>query len=104
MANQTNTAIVSAIGLNAYGAVTGNETCSQAARNYPNEIYTNGLGTDQPGSSATQFTYNYYDANSWGTLFSRFPDQLLGLNIFPKTAVTMQCNWYSEQLTSVGLP
>lgn len=103
-ANQTNLALVSAIGLNAYGAVTGNQTYTQAAQNFANEIYTNGLGTDQPGSSATHFTYNYHDASSWGTVFDLFPDQWLGLNTFPKTAVTMQCNWYSKQLTTVGLP
>ena len=103
-ANQTNLAIVSAIGLNAYGAVTGNITYTQAAQNFAQQIYTNGLGTDQPGNNATHFTYNYHDASSWGTLFNLFPDQWLGLNTFPKTAVTMQCNWYSAQLTSVGLP
>ena len=103
-ANQTNLALVSAIGLNAYGAVTGNKTYTQAAQNFVNEIYTNGLGTDQPGSSATHFTYNYHDGTSWGTLFNLFLDQWLGLNTFPKTAVDMQCNWYSKQLTSAGLP
>lgn len=103
-ANQTNLALVSAIGLNAYGAVTGNRTYTQAAQNFASEIYMNGLGTDQPGRSATHFTYNYHDASSWGTVFNLFPDQWLGLNTFPKTAVTMQCSWYSEQITSVGLP
>ena len=83
-ANQTNLAIVSTIGLNAYGAVTGNETDTQVAQKLANEIYTNGLGTDQPGSSATHFTYNYHDAISWGTLFNLFPDQWLGLNTFQR--------------------
>ena len=103
-ANQTHLALVSAIDLNAYGAVTGNKTYTQAAQNFANELYTNGLGTDQPGNSATHFTYNYHDASSWGTLFNLFPDQWLGLNTFPMMAVSMQCSWYSEQLTSVGLP
>ena len=64
----------------------------------------NGLGTDQPGPRATHFTYRYGDASSWGTVLNLFLDQWLGLNTFLKTVVTMQCNWYLEQLTSVGLP
>ena len=45
-ANQTNLALVSAISLNAYGAVTGDHMYTQAARRLAKEIYTNGLGTD----------------------------------------------------------
>lgn len=46
-ADQTNLSLVSAIGLNAYSAVTGNSIYTQAAKNFANEIYTCGLGIEQ---------------------------------------------------------
>ncbi|KAK4691401.1 hypothetical protein P7C71_g5593, partial [Lecanoromycetidae sp. Uapishka_2] len=102
--NQTNLAIASAIGLSAYGALFGQENYTQQAQTFVTEIYTNGLGTDAPGTSATHFTYNYHDSTSWGTIFNFFPDALLDLNTFPTSAVSMQCDWYNEQKTSVGIP
>lgn len=69
-----------------------------------NEIYTKNLGTDESGSHTAHFTYNYGDSSSWGTLFNLFPDQFLDLDRFPNAAVSMQCDWYTKQRNSVGLP
>lgn len=125
--NQTNLAITSAIGLKAYGALTGNQTYTKTAQNFANMLYTNvALGTNLysnislaldllpvfdiagigPLAKGTpkHFTYNYSNTTSWGTVFSLFPDQWLGLNTFPSSAVSMQCAWYMTQATSVGIP
>lgn len=59
------------------------------AQDYVTEVYTNGLGTDAPGSSATHFTYKCHNDFSWGTVFNFFPDALLDLNTFPASAVSM---------------
>lgn len=104
--NQTDLAITAAIGLNAYSAIYGQQNYSQKAQEFVTEIYTNGLGTDAPGSSATHFTYNYPGKSStWGTIFNFFPDALLDLNTFPASAVSMQCDWYAaKQVDGIGIP
>lgn len=110
-ANQTNLAITSAIGLKAYGALTGDRAYTQTAQRFANTIYTQGLGTNlySNGSSSIKgtpkhFTYNYGNSTSWGTVFNLFPDQHLNLSTFPPDAVSMQCSWYMSQATSVGIP
>ena len=103
-ANQTNLAVISAIGLNAYGAVTGNRTYTQKARDFVNEINTKTLGTDESGSNTAHLTYNYGDSSSWGILFNFFPDQFLDLNTFLNAAVSIQCDSNTKQRTSVSLP
>ena len=109
-ANQTNLAITSAIGLKAYGALTGNPSYTQRAQSFARTIYTQGLGTnlDQNGTftkgNPKHFTYNYGDSKSWSTVFNLFPDQYLHLKTFPSEAVSMQCSWYMSQKTSVGIP
>lgn len=108
--NQTNLAITSAIGLKAYGALTGNQAYTQTGQNFANTIYTQGLGTNLysngtfASGTPTHFTYNYGMSTSWGTVFNLFPDQCLHLNTFPVDAVLMQCSWYMSQATSVGIP
>lgn len=100
-ANQTNLALVSAIRLNAYAAMTGNENYSTTAKRFVKELVDEGLALDQ---AKTHFTYNYHNDASWGTLFNIFADQLLELDTFSAEIRTMQCNWYSKQKTSTGFP
>lgn len=108
--NQTNLAITSAIGLKAYGALTGDQAYTQTAQTFANTIYTQGLGTNlySNGTYVTgtrkHFTYNYGMSTSWGTVFSLFPDQYLNLDTFPSEAVSMQCSWYMSQATKYGIP
>lgn len=109
-AKQTNLAITSAIGLKAYGALTGNQTYTRAAQSFASTIYTQGLGTNLNSNgkftkgTPQHFTYNYGMSTSWGTVFNLFPDQYLNLSTFPTAAVSMQCSWYMSQATSVGIP
>ena len=100
-ANQTNLAIVSAIGLNAYATFSGKPKYAADAKRFANTIYTDGLGLN---AARTHFTYNYHKDASWGTIFNLFPDQLLGLDTFPAKAREMQCKWYNSQKTPVGFP
>lgn len=108
--NQTSLAITSAIGLKAYGALTGNQAYTQIAQNFASTIYTQGLGTNLYSNgkfvnvTRQHFTYNYGKSTSRGTVFSLFPDQYLNLNTFPSDAVSMQCSWYMSQATRVGIP
>ena len=109
-ANQTNLAMTSAIGLQAYGALTGNQAYTQTAQSFANKIYTQGLGTNLYSNGTLtkrtpqHFTYNYGSTASWATIFNLFPDQYLNLGTFPPDAISMQCSWYMSQATSVGIP
>lgn len=100
-ANQTNLALVSAIGLNAYAAMTGDQNYSATAKNFVTKLVDDGLGLDK---AKTHFTYNYHDDSSWGTVFNLFADQLLDLNTFSDDIRTMQCKWYDKQKTATGFP
>lgn len=99
--NQTNLAIASAIGLNAYAAMTGQQNFSQTAQTFANKLTK---GSFAMNKDKTHFTYNYGDDSSWGTIFNLFPDQLLDLNTFPASIRTMQCKWYASTATSAGFP
>ncbi len=97
-------AITAAISLYAYGALHGQQNYAQKAQDCVTDTYTNGRGTDAPGSSATRFIYNYHNDSSWGTIFNFFPNAPLDLNNFPASAVSMQCDWCTKQKTSIGIP
>jgi len=100
-ANQTNLALVSAIGLNAYAAMTGDQSYSTTAKSFVNKLVTDGLGLDK---ERTHFTYNYGNDSSWGTIFNLFSDQLLDLNTFSSDIRQMQCAWYEKHATATGYP
>ena len=100
-ANQTNLALVSAIGLNAYAAMTGKQNYSTVATQFVDKLVNQSLGLNK---AKTHFTYNYGNDSSWGTLFNLFPDQLLELNTFSKEVRAMQCTWYAKTATPTGFP
>lgn len=100
-ADQTNLALVSAIGLNAYAAMTGDQSYSSTAKTFLNKLVTDGLGLDQ---GRTHFTYNYGNDSSWGTIFNLYSDQLLDLNTFSPQIRQMQCAWYEKHATPTGYP
>ena len=76
-AKQTDLAITSAIGLNAYGSLTSDQTYTQTAQELASMIFRQGLGTDFYSSgtyfhsngtltkrTSKHFTYNYGDSAS----------------------------------------
>ena len=100
-ANQTALAICAAVGLNAFGKLSGQTNYSTKAADFATSLYTNGLGTD---AAKTHFTYNYNASTSWGTPFDLYADKFLELNTFPAAALSMQSSWYAKQITSAGMP
>ena len=99
--NQTNLAIASAIGLNAYAAMTGYQNYSTTAKSFVSKLVNDSLGLDK---ARTHFTYNYGNDSSWGTVFNLFADQHLELNTFSADIRIMQCNWYAKTATAAGFP
>ena len=97
-ANQTNLAIKAAVGLNAFGQMTGMTNYSEAGLSIANQIYNDSLATDadkthfqfQYGSTSNTSHYN----NTWITTYNLFPDALFNLSTFPQAAFDMQSDWY----------
>ena len=100
-ANQTSLAICAAVGLNAFGKLSGQMNYSTKGVDFATALYTNGLGTDP---AKTHFTYNYNASTSWGTPFDLYADKFLSLNTFPTAALNMQSSWYAKQMTPAGMP
>ncbi|KAI4143995.1 MAG: hypothetical protein LQ340_006810 [Diploschistes diacapsis] len=97
-ANQTNLAIKSAIGLNAFGKMTGMTNYSTVGLNFSNRLYNEGLATD---ANKTHFQFQYGDMSNtsyyndtWITTYNLFPDSLFDLSTFPRAAFDMQSSYY----------
>ncbi|KAI9838479.1 MAG: hypothetical protein M1837_002471 [Sclerophora amabilis] len=99
--NQTNLAIKAAVGLVAYGKMTGQTQYWDSGMEFANALYSEGLGTDE---ERTHFTLTYDNMTSWTTSFNLFPDKLLELGTFDEDAFTMQTNYYSTVREEGGVP
>ncbi|MCJ1387201.1 hypothetical protein MMC18_000041 [Xylographa bjoerkii] len=99
--NQTNLAIKAAIGLTAYGAMSGMANYTAVGLNYSNQLYEGGLGTD---TNRTHFTLEYGNDTTWTTAFNLFPSVLLNLSTFSEEALAMQTAWYPTVRAQAGVP
>ena len=97
-ANQTNLAVKGAVGLNAFGKLSGMTNYSEVGQNYSSMLYDGGLATD---AGKTHFQFQYGDISNtsfynetWITTYNLFPDSLLNLSTFPQTAFDMQSSFY----------
>jgi Domain of unknown function (DUF4965)/Domain of unknown function (DUF5127)/Domain of unknown function (DUF1793) len=99
-ANYTNLGIKAAVGLTAFGALSGMSNYTDKGKAFANAIYAGGLGTD---ASKSHFTVFYGNDSSWGTPFNLFPDVLLGLQTFPTAAISMENAWYPQVAKTYGV-
>ena len=99
--NQTNLAIKAAVGLTAYGAMTGDMHYTTIGMDYASQLYNNKIGTDP---NQTHFLLEYSDDTSWTTAFNMYPSTLLNLSTFPADAFQMETNWYPTVRTQTGVP
>lgn len=101
LANQTNLAIKAAVGLVAYGKMSGNTAYTDTGFRYAHTLYHDGKGTD---AAKTHFTLEYGVDSSWTTAFNLFPDLLLDLQTFNRSAFDMQSAYYPTQRQAAGVP
>ncbi|OJJ43220.1 hypothetical protein ASPZODRAFT_146239 [Penicilliopsis zonata CBS 506.65] len=100
LANQTNLGIKAAVGLAAYGALTGQDNYTTAGQGFATTIYTDRVGTDASGS---YFTIQY-GIEPWFLVFNLYPDILLGLDVFPEAAYNATSAFYPTAREAAGLP
>ena len=101
LANQTNLAIKAAVGLTAFGAMTGMDNYTAAGLDFANQLYDQGLGTD---AKKTHFTLTYGNDTSFTTAFNLYPSTLLNLSTFPAEAFEMETTYYPTIRAEAGIP
>ncbi|TKA68031.1 hypothetical protein B0A55_08371 [Friedmanniomyces simplex] len=101
IANQTGLAVKAAIGLNAYGVMTGQRNYSDIGKQFAKTLYDDKAGTDQ---NRTHFTCSQGKDDSWGMMYNFYPDVLLNLNTFPASAYAMQSSYYPTVRMPGGVP
>lgn len=90
--NETNLAVKGALGLKAFGLLSGMSNYSTLGDAHANILYKQGLAAD---TNKTHFALTYPDNDdSWKVTFNLFPDLLLNLSTFPSTAYSMQDTFY----------
>lgn len=99
--NETNLAIKGAVGIKAFGELSGHKSYSRIGEQHADLFYSQGLGTDQ---NKTHFVLQYPDyPHSWKIPYNLFPDVLLGLETFPNDAYRMSNDFFSSVRGEFGV-
>ena len=113
LANETNLAIKAAVGLKAFGQLTGFTSYSDIGGQHADLFFNQGLGTDV---EKTHFVLQYPDdpddpddpdnpdnPASWKTPYNLYPDVLFDLKTFPKTAHEMDSAFFRSVRAEYGV-
>jgi hypothetical protein len=102
LANETNLAIKAAVGLKAFGEMSGDKYYSRMGDDHANLLFQQGLGT---GQDQTHFVLQYPGwPKTWKTPYNLFPDVLLGLETFPDAAYRMGSDFFTSVRGEYGVP
>lgn len=102
LANETNLAIKAAVGIKAFGELSGIDRYSRIGEEHATLFFEEGLGTDD---EQTHFVLQYPDhPESWKTPYNLFPDVLLGLKTFSEEAIRVNSEFYSTVRGEYGVP
>ncbi|KAL6233109.1 hypothetical protein BDW75DRAFT_252224 [Aspergillus navahoensis] len=102
LANETNLAIKAAVGLKAFGEISGLSEYSRIDEERANLFFSQGLGTDE---ARTHFVLQYTDKpTSWKTPYNLYPDVLFDLKTFPREAYQMGNTFFKSVRAEYGVP
>ncbi|RAK98793.1 DUF1793-domain-containing protein [Aspergillus ibericus CBS 121593] len=102
LANETNLAIKAAVGIKAFGELTGRAEYSRIGQARADLFFTQGRGTDE---EKTHFVLQYPDKPaSWKIPYNLYPDVLLDLQTFPKGAYEMGSTFFKSVRAEYGVP
>ncbi|KAL7658020.1 hypothetical protein ACMYSQ_004161 [Aspergillus niger] len=102
LANETNLAIKAAVGIKAFGELTGLSEYSQVGEARADLFFTQGRGTD---GNKTHFVLQYPGKPaSWKIPYNLYPDVLLDLQTFPKAAYEMGNTFFKSVRAEYGVP
>lgn len=101
LANETNLAIKAAVGLKAFGELTGLTEYSRFGDQHAELFYNQRLGTDD---KKTHFVLQYPGhPESWKTPYNLFPDILFNLKTFPRAAYKMGSRFFQSVRAEYGV-
>ncbi|KAJ5175815.1 uncharacterized protein N7482_001692 [Penicillium canariense] len=99
--NETNLAIKAAVGIKAFGELSGKKHYSLIGDKHADLFFSQGLGTDE---DQTHFVLEYPDMpTTWKIPYNLYPDVLLGLETFPNEAYTMGSEFFSTVRGEYGV-
>lgn len=99
--NETNLAIKAAVGIKAFGELTGSSEYSRIGDERAHLFFNEGLGTDE---EKTHFVLEYPDMeSSWKIPYNLYPDVLLNLGTFPQAAYDMGSTFLSTVRGEYGV-
>ncbi|KAI9039979.1 putative glutaminase [Aspergillus affinis] len=102
LANETNLAIKAAVGLKAFGELTGLNEYSRIGYERASLFFAQGLGTDE---RKTHFVLQYPEnQDSWKIPYNLYPDVLLNLQTFPNAAYQMGNSFFKTVRAEYGVP
>ncbi|PYI26256.1 DUF1793-domain-containing protein [Aspergillus indologenus CBS 114.80] len=102
LANETNLAIKAAVGIKAFGELTGFSEYSRIGDERAELLFSRGLGVD---AHKTHFARQYPGKPaSWKIPYNLCPDVLLGLRTFPKAAYDMGNTFFRSVRAEYGVP
>ncbi|KAK6837141.1 protein of unknown function DUF1793 [Aspergillus parasiticus SU-1] len=102
LANETNLAIKAAVGIKAFGQLTGLTEYSRIGKERADLFFNQRLGTDQ---QKTHFVLQYPDKPaSWKIPYNLYPDVLLDLDTFPPEAHQMSNAFFKSVRGEFGVP
>ncbi|KAL4980869.1 hypothetical protein BDW66DRAFT_699 [Aspergillus desertorum] len=102
LANETNLAIKAAVGLKAFGELSGLNEYSRVGEERASLFFNQGLGTDETES---HFVLQYPNQpTSWKIPYNLYPDVLFDLKTFPKRAYQMGNTFFRSVRAEYGVP
>ncbi|KAB8268969.1 hypothetical protein BDV30DRAFT_230229 [Aspergillus minisclerotigenes] len=102
LANETNLAIKAAVGIKAFGQLTGLTEYSRIGKERADLFFNQRLGTDQ---QKTHFVLQYPDKPaSWKIPYNLYPDVLLDLDTFPPEVHQMSSAFFKSVRGEFGVP
>lgn len=102
--NETNLAVKAAVGLKAFGVLSGLQNYSDIGDEHARIIYNLGLGTDRV-IDPTHLTLEYpHNKTTFKIIFNLFPDVLLSLNTFDRSVFTTESTYLPTVHRVGGIP
>ena len=104
LANETNLAVKAAIGLKAFGALSGLKSYSDIGDDHAKLLYQDGLATDPEKTHfVLEYPHRSQKKTSWKVTFNLFADVLLNLSTFPQATYDMESTWYPKVRSAAGV-
>lgn len=104
LVNETNLAVKAAIGLKAFGALSGLTNYSDIGDEHANLLYGEGLATDLDKTHfVLQYPHMSNDRTTWKITFNLYPDVLLNLSTFSQAVYDMESAWYPKVRSEDGV-